>query len=253
MLRGLAGKWSVVLLAVIIPGVYLQRNDSFVQLDDQLPSHLQIYRPVLQPSEAIPPIGTYVLDNLVGKPCIRATMGAEYIVTEKKKTWYFNLDPSRVKISGYCGNNTAVLCLMLSDNGASLQFTFIKEKNVSYVTKLSAHVSPEPVCPKCANKTYTGLLEHDKLFTAEDGQSFLCKSGHLFLMTSELRIKLVPLQIQAFALPSGHYGKEMECWADINERVFLIIFGAVVVGLFLITVLTFLFIKDRHRQGYERI
>ncbi|XP_056234258.1 lysosome-associated membrane glycoprotein 3 [Seriola aureovittata] len=237
------GARCLFFLAAVIPGVHLQRNDS----------ENQIYRPVLRPSEAIPKIGTYMLQSLAGEPCIKATMGAEYIVIEKKKTWYFNLDPSRVRTSGYCGKESAVLSLTLPDNTTSLEFTFIKEKNVSYITKLSARVSPLPVCQRCANKTYSGLLDHDKLFSTAAGQSFKCKSDSLLLMSSELRIKLVHLQMQAFTLPKGQYGEEVECWADFNKRVVPIVIGATVVGFILITLLTLLFIKDRRSQGYDRL
>ncbi|XP_070688938.1 lysosome-associated membrane glycoprotein 3 [Pempheris klunzingeri] len=249
MLRGHTGGWALLLLAAIIPGVHLQRNAS----DAELPSEALVYRPVLQPSEAVPPIGTYVLKNLGGKPCIKATMGVEYIVIEKKKSWYFNLDPSRTRTSGYCGKEAAVLSLTLPDNAASLQFTFRKEKNLFYVTKLTAHVSPLPVCKGCANKNYSGLVAHEKLFAAADGLSFTCKSESLLLTSSELQIKLVPLQVQAFTLPKGQYGKEVECWADFNKRVIPIIIGATVVCLILIAVLSFLFIKDRRRQGYDSL
>ncbi|KAM9358417.1 lysosome-associated membrane glycoprotein 3 [Symphorus nematophorus] len=235
------------------PGVHLQRNDVQPSSDSELPSEAQIYRPVLQPSEAIPPSGTYMLTNLVGQPCIKATMGVEYIVNEKKKTWYFNLDPSRVRTSGYCGKQDAVLSLTLPFNAASLQLTFRKEKKSFYITKLTAHVSPLPVCQGCANKTYSGLLAHEKLFSTADGQSFSCKSESLFLMSSQLRIKLVPLKMQAFTVPKGQYGKELECWADFNKRVIPIIIGAVVVTIILIAVLSYLFIKDRRGQGYERL
>ncbi|XP_070764636.1 lysosome-associated membrane glycoprotein 3 [Enoplosus armatus] len=252
MPRAHTGGWPLFFLAAIIPGLHLQRSGSSVQPDSELPSEAQIYQPVLQPSAASPPIGTYMLKSLAGKPCIKATMGVEYIVREKK-TWYFNLDPSRTRTSGYCGKRAALLSLTLPDNAASLQLTFRKEKNLFYVTKLTVHVSPLPVCRGCANKTYSGLVAHDKLFPAADGQSFKCKSEYLLLTSSELRIKLVPLQIQAFTLPRGRYGKEVECWADYNKRVIPIIVGGVVVSLILIAVLTFLFIKDRRQQGYDRI
>lgn len=136
--------------------------------------------------------GTYVLNSLKGSPCIKVTMGVEYIITEQKvregrvlcvlcwppfqlilhnmcvsvsicvcevsrvekqlsalsvpsnckvwalvwqenrhfspvcQTWYFNLDSSRVTVSGYCGNQAAVLSITMPDNAASLQFTFAK-------------------------------------------------------------------------------------------------------------------------------
>ncbi|XP_071757790.1 lysosome-associated membrane glycoprotein 3 isoform X3 [Centroberyx gerrardi] len=241
-----------------LPGCYysgLSSDGSSIQAasDSDQPSEGLIYRPVLQPSEAVPVIGAYTMKTPAGKPCLKATMGVEYIVIEKKKPWYFDLDPTRVTTSGYCGKEAAVLSLTLPDNAASLQFTFKKEGNVSYVTGLTAHISPLPVCKGCASKIYPGVVANDKLFKANYGRSFKCNSQSEFVMAAELRIKLVPLQIQAFTLPKGEYGQEVECWADFNKRVIPIIIGAAVVGLILIAVLTFLVIKDRRRQGYERI
>nr|XP_046247337.1 lysosome-associated membrane glycoprotein 3 [Scatophagus argus] len=252
-LSGHLSGWSLFLLAAVIPGVHLQRNDSSVQPDSELTSRVQIYRPILQPSESVPPIGTYMLKTIAGKPCIKATMGVVYIIKEKEKTWYFSLDPSRVRTTGYCGKQVAVLCLTLPANAASLQFAFRKEKKSFFVTKLIAHMSPQPVCRGCENKTYSGLLDHDKLFKAAEGQSFTCKSESLFLMSSELRIKLVPLKMQAFTLPKGQYGKEVECWADFNKRLIPIIIGAVVVGLLLIAGLSYLLVRERRTQGYDRL
>lgn len=249
MIRGYAGRCCLFFLAVIFP------CDSSVQAASrsELHSEAQIYQPpVLQPSETTPPTGTYMLKDRAGKLCIKTTMGVEYIVLENKKTWYFNLEPSRVTTSGYCGKDTAVLSLTLPGNASSLQFTFKKEKRFFFVTRLTAHVSPLPVCKGCANKTYSGLVAKDRLFAAAYGQSFKCKSESLLLTSSELRIKLVPLQMQAFNVPILQYGKEVECWADFNKRAIPIIIGATVVTLCLIVVLTYLFSKDRRRQGYNR-
>ncbi|XP_056269789.1 lysosome-associated membrane glycoprotein 3 isoform X2 [Pseudoliparis swirei] len=236
-------------------GIHLQRDGGSIQpaSDSELTSESQMYWPVLQPSESVPPIGTYMLNNLVGKPCIKATLGAEYIVIEMKKTWYFPLDPSRVRTSGYCGKEAAVLSFTLPHSAASLQFTFREDKSVFYVDKLTAHVSPLPVCRGCANKTYSGALAHEKLFAAGHGQSFKCQSEQLLWTSSELSIRLVPLQLQAFTLPEGPRGSEVECWPDFNKRALPIIAEATGVGLFLITVMTFLFIKDRRREGYDRL
>ncbi|XP_054645970.1 LOW QUALITY PROTEIN: uncharacterized protein lamp3 [Dunckerocampus dactyliophorus] len=283
----------------------------------------QIYRPVLHPSVALPPIGTYTLTKPEGELCIKATLGAQYIVTIKKKSWYYNLDPSKVLSSGYCHKEAAVLSLTLLDDAASLQFSFKKvqhikhivlllfvpftvntsgqshtliltykyplaikiqiciqarmlfpqwqiiiinrnitmhlcvlnsqENNIFYVTKLTASVSPRPVCLGCANKTYSGLVERDRLFAASFGQSFKCKSANVLLTSSELSLKLVPLQMQAFSVPNGHYGEEVECFADFNKRVVPTVLGAIVIGLLLIATLTFLFVRDRHRHGYDSL
>uniref|UniRef100_A0A8D3CY38 Methylcrotonoyl-CoA carboxylase 1 (alpha) n=1 Tax=Scophthalmus maximus TaxID=52904 RepID=A0A8D3CY38_SCOMX len=115
-----------------------------------------------------------------------------------RKTWYFNLDPSRVKSSGYCGKEAAVLSLTLPDNGASLQLTFRKVQHSSHYCLCSV-----------PDKSYSGLLDNDKLFQTANGHSFTCKSENLLLMSSELSVKLVPLKMQAFTLPNGHFGKDV--------------------------------------------
>lgn len=56
------------------------------------------------------------------------------------------------------------------------------------------------------DKTYSGSLAHEKLFAAGDGQSFHCRHEQVLRVSSELRIKLLPLQVQAFTLPEGQYG-----------------------------------------------
>lgn len=161
------------------------------------------------------------------------------------------------------------------------------------------------------DKTYSGLVANDKLFKTANGRSFTCKSENRLLMSSLLQVKLVPLQLQAFALDNGKYGKggrtppwdwaemlrytqlvpwnfeswsdnlvnisaqvavlkcvlflyfsflplhlsclEVECWADYNKRIIPIVIGAVVVGLILIAGLTYLFIRDNRRQGYDSL
>ncbi|XP_041647939.1 lysosome-associated membrane glycoprotein 3 [Cheilinus undulatus] len=222
--------------------------------DYDYPTGDQIYQPVLQPSESIPPIGSYMLKTPDGIPCIKATMGVEFIITEKKK-WYLSLDPSRVTTSGYCIKDTAVLCLTLPNNAASLQFTFkkLQPKNYFCVTELKAHVTPLPVCHRCANKTYAGVMANGELFTTATGQSYKCLSESLIQMSSQLKIKLVPLQVQAFKLDKGQFGKEEECWADYTKRVVPIIIGAVVVCIVLVALVTFLFIRDRRIQGYDTL
>lgn len=185
-----------------------------------------------------------------------------------QKSWFFNLDPLKVHVSGSCHRESAVLSLTLPDHAASLQFTFKKvqrmppsgdfqvqetqkqtnfnhkaqfvfssqEKNQFYVIKLTSSLSPRPVCLGCASKTekkrkdrwhdptvsefvllllslpssdetYLGSVSHGKLFAASYGRSFRCKSTNLLRTSSEMSIKLVFLQMQAFGVPGGHYGE----------------------------------------------
>lgn len=58
-----------------------------------------------------------------------------------------------------------------------------------------------------------------------------------------------PLLLHLSCLPVS----EVECWADYNKRIFPIVAAAVVVGLVLIAALTYVFIRDNRRQGYNRL
>lgn len=209
--------------------------------------------PVLQPSEAVPITGTFSLKDKLGSLCLKVTMGVEYIVLVKEKPFYYNLEPKSTVTSGYCSTDKAVLSLGFSGNGGSLTFLFQKKGKAFYVTKLNAHLTPEP-CKGCPTKTYPGVVANEELFKAPFGRSFKCNSDNDFVMAKELKLKITSLQLQAFNFPkNGTFGKVVECWADFNKRIIPIIIGAVVLGLLLIAVVSFLIIRDRRRPGYERL
>ncbi|CAB1331960.1 unnamed protein product, partial [Coregonus sp. 'balchen'] len=206
-------------------------------------------RPVLQPNETVPVTGNYVLKDPAGMPCIKVSMGVEYIVIEKKKSSYFNVDPTTTQTTGRCGEKEAVLSLAILGEGGYLNLTFEKEGNLTYVSKIRANLAPGK-----GIKNYPGVIEHEKLFPTAAGRSLKCYSQTEFHLSENLRVKIVPLQFQAFKLTNGKFGKEVECRADFIKKIIPIILGATAVGLFLIAVLTFLIIRDHRRQaGYDRI
>lgn len=67
-------------------------------------------------------------------------------------------------------------------------------------------------------KIYSGVLSEDKLFKAAYGQSFRCHAGSEFAMADELRVKLVPLQVQAFTVPVGGYGQGERAAANGDKQ-----------------------------------
>ncbi|KAI4898874.1 hypothetical protein NFI96_012679 [Prochilodus magdalenae] len=203
--------------------------------------------PILQPKETPPPVGTYILKTPQGQVCVRASLGVEFTVIENKKKSYFNLDPKSTSVTGYCADQRVILSLIF--DGGHLEFTFIKDGSVSYVSKLRANLKPAPSCKGCKSKEYPGIMDHEKLFEASSGQSFKCKSDTYLILADSLRLKIIPLQIQAFDLPSGAFGKEVECWSDYTKRIIPIVLGAVAVGVLLIAVLVYVLTRDR--QGYE--
>uniref|UniRef100_A0A8C2L5F9 Lysosome-associated membrane glycoprotein 2-like luminal domain-containing protein n=1 Tax=Cyprinus carpio TaxID=7962 RepID=A0A8C2L5F9_CYPCA len=208
-------------------------------------------RPVLQPKETAPPQFLRTLMDPQGKVCVRASLGVEYVVRENKKNYYFNMNPSSTRATGFCGNQKAILSLDF--DGGQLEFTFIKEGDLSYVSTIKGLLRPAPPCTNCRNKTYVGVIHYAKLFKAKNGLSFQCKSQMTLILASYFRVKLVPLQIQAFDLANGAFGKEVECWEDYNKRMIPIILGAVAAAVCLIAILTCVLVRERRGQGYEQL
>ncbi|XP_030646975.1 lysosome-associated membrane glycoprotein 3 [Chanos chanos] len=234
-----------------------EKNQAFIESDDVMPPHGQfnttqkpVLKPILKPKESKPTLGTYTLIKN-GKTCVRASLGVEFIVEENKTKSYFNLDPRKTRATGYCGGDKALLSLDFE--GGNVQFTFYKEGNVYYVKTLKTFLNPAPPRKGSESKYYPGVMDHEKLFKADKGLSFKCKSHTTFPMSQNLWLKFVPLQIQAFDFGSGKFGKEVECWADYMKRIVPIIVGAVVVGLCLIAVLVYVLVREHRKQGYEQL
>ncbi|KAG7327437.1 hypothetical protein KOW79_009043 [Hemibagrus wyckioides] len=207
-------------------------------------------KPSLQPKESKPLIETYILKK-GAQVCVMARLGVEFVVKENKKTLYFNMDPKSTTATGYCSDQKAVLSLEF--DGGNLQFTFIKNGDQSYVTKLSTLLEPEPSCKQCKRQSYPGVMDHEKLFKTNKGKSFKCQSRTTLKMADNLKIKLIPLQIQAFDLPMNTFGKETECWADYTKRILPIVVGAVVAGIILCAILVYVMKRERRGQGYEQL
>uniref|UniRef100_A0A672LC41 Lysosome-associated membrane glycoprotein 2-like luminal domain-containing protein n=1 Tax=Sinocyclocheilus grahami TaxID=75366 RepID=A0A672LC41_SINGR len=201
-------------------------------------------RPVLQPKESIPPEFLYTLRSPQGKVCVRASLGVEYMVRENKKKYYFNVNPSFTQVRGECGSQKSVFSLEF--DGGHLEFTFIKVPTVAFISMISFLFEVKP-------KTYVGVVNHEKLFKAKNGLSFQCKSQTTLILASYFRVKLVPLQIQAFDLNNEAFGKEVECWDDYNKRMIPIILGAVAAAVCLIAILTYVLVRERRNQGYEQL
>ncbi|XP_055074553.1 lysosome-associated membrane glycoprotein 3 [Misgurnus anguillicaudatus] len=208
-------------------------------------------RPILQPKETVPLQFTCTLKNPQGKVCVRASLGVEYVVRVNKKNYYYNLNPSLIQATGYCGDTKSVLSLDFE--GGHLEFTFIKEGGFSYVKTIKGLLNPAPPCKKCQSKPYIGIVDHENLFKTSNGLSFKCKSETMLILANNFRVKLIPLQMQAFDLANGAFGKDAECWADYNKRMIPIILGAVAAAVCLIAILTFVLVRERRGQGYEQL
>ncbi|XP_048832736.1 lysosome-associated membrane glycoprotein 3 [Brienomyrus brachyistius] len=245
LLLFVTGSWSVTLIA---PSEAVSETVLVNSTLNQLSSPK---KPVLLPKESIPPTGDYSLRDHKGNVCIKAILGAEYIVTQGKTNLHFNLDPKSTIATGFCGDNTALLSL--SFDGGSIEFNFVKKGKMSYVSILRASLTASRNCTDCTRETFTGALINMKLFLSENGRSYKCYSEDTLTMANNLNIKIMNMKIQGFQISSGKFGKENECWPDYVKRMVPVILGGTGVGLCLIGILSWLLVRERRTQGYQRI
>lgn len=57
------------------------------------------------------------------------------------------------------------------------------------------------------DKTYSGQITSEMLFMTPVCESFKCRSGRLLSVSPEMKIKMAPLQMQAFNFTDREYGK----------------------------------------------
>ncbi|XP_018612656.1 lysosome-associated membrane glycoprotein 3 [Scleropages formosus] len=207
--------------------------------------------PSLVPKESAPQMGSYSLADPKGNVCLKASMAVEFVVTKAKKTLYYNIDPFSIKPMGFCGKNTSDLSLTF--NGGNVDFTFLKEGNVSYASKIEVTLQATADCKGCQSEQFTGVLSNSKLFRAEDGLSYKCNSKKTLQMAENLKIKITKLRIQAFNIINGQFGNEVECWPDCIKRLVPLILGSVAVGICLLAIVAYLMVREHRTQGYERI
>lgn len=121
-------------------------------------------------------------------------MSKIYIFVSRKRR--FSLSPSWLLICLPCLSATSVpVRTVKAHSSCWLMFMFTSGVMLLFC------VFPHP------DQTYSGVVANDKLFKTANGKSFKCKSENQLLMSSLLQVKLVPLQLQAFTLDKGKYGK----------------------------------------------
>ncbi|XP_062412269.1 lysosome-associated membrane glycoprotein 2 isoform X2 [Sardina pilchardus] len=204
----------------------------------------------LQPKPSPPCPYSYELKNRDGNVCLKAVLGVQYMVTLKKKFYYFN-NPQTTRATGYCGNQTAVLSL--ESNEMYLEFTFVKKSKEYYTHKLRARLGPISVYDnnKCENYSYPETVNNEQLFKTTTGLSFKCKSQLVVKMSPNLRLKIMSAQFQPFDLSNGQFGKDFECWQDYINRIIPIIVGAIAVGILLIATVSYLVVREYRHRNYE--
>ncbi|XP_072111330.1 lysosome-associated membrane glycoprotein 3 isoform X2 [Mobula birostris] len=201
--------------------------------------------PTLSPTATIPVTGFYNV-SLKNTICIKMAIGIQLIVATKSENLYFNVPPSKTVVSGKCGNVTSWINLQF--NSGFVNFTFGKDGNQYYISEIRVTLHSTNIL----DKTYHGIADDIKLFNAELGHSYKCKSKRVVpFSTDSLQILMVNTQVQAFNISGGMFGKAEECFVDY-ERVIHII-AAVIAVLIIIIIAVCLIYRRTRAAGYQRI
>ncbi|XP_012888497.1 PREDICTED: lysosome-associated membrane glycoprotein 3 [Dipodomys ordii] len=203
-------------------------------------------RPTLAPQPSLVKTGTYQVLN-GSKLCIKAEMGIVLIVHEKELVFspqkYFNIDPNVTQISGKCESQKSKL--VLNFPGGSVNFTFTKEENSYYISEVGAYLTvsnPE--------ETYQGT-KRAVIFETAVGHSFKCVSEQSLQLSTQLQLKTMNLQLQAFDFEGDGFGNVNECSSDYT--VVLPVIGAILVALCIVGLGVYIIRLKRQLSGYQRI
>ncbi|XP_073929766.1 lysosome-associated membrane glycoprotein 3 isoform X2 [Castor canadensis] len=201
--------------------------------------------PTLAPQPSSVKIGTYRVLN-GSRLCIKAEMGIELIVQEElvfSPPRYFNINPNVTHASGKCGSRKSNL--LLSFQGGCVNLTFTKEENSYYISEMGAYLTisnPE--------KTYQGM-KNAVMFETVVGHSFKCVSEQSLQLSSQLQLKTMNVQLQAFDFEGDGFGNVDECSSDYT--IVLPVIGAIVVGLCIVGLGVYIIRLRRQPSGYQRI
>ncbi|XP_052660853.1 lysosome-associated membrane glycoprotein 3 [Harpia harpyja] len=211
-----------------------------------IPSTMMTVRPTLAPQPSPIPTGTYTVSS-GNRTCIKAVMGLQLMAqyTQKKGMEYLAVNPNATQTSGSCGTVQSELNITFS--GGFINFTFVKQAPMYYVSKIEARLQLSS-----EGMLYYAAI-HEKMFTTKLGNSFKCASKQTFTLEKNFQLLFVNMQLQAFDIVGNQFGKEEECFPDKNSKAAPIAVGLSILGLFVIVFATFLISRRKPHRGYERI
>ncbi|KFP63209.1 Lysosome-associated membrane glycoprotein 3, partial [Cariama cristata] len=128
------------------------------------PTTMMTMRPTLAPQPSPIPTGTYTVSN-GNRTCIKAVMGLQLMAQniQTKRMEYMAVNPNATQTSGSCGTVRSQLNLTFS--GGFINFTFVKQAPMYYVSKIETRLQLSS-----EGMLYYGAI-HEKLFTTKLGNS----------------------------------------------------------------------------------
>ncbi|XP_045358793.1 lysosome-associated membrane glycoprotein 3 isoform X3 [Leopardus geoffroyi] len=166
--------------------------------------------PTLAPQPSSAKTGIYQVLN-GSRLCIKAEMGIELTVQDTESVFstqrYFNIDPNATQSSGNCGFRKSNL--LLNFHGGFVNLTFTKDENSYYISEVRAYLTvsnPE--------KIYQGMKSAMVMFETVVGHSFKCVSEQSIQLSTQLQLKTMNVQFQAFDFEDDQFGN-----VDVDENL----------------------------------
>ncbi|KAM8953119.1 lysosome-associated membrane glycoprotein 3 [Pelodytes ibericus] len=206
--------------------------------------HTTLPTPTLAPRPSPPSNGNYTVKNGTDA-CIMALMGVELeLYNSTKIKGYFNIVPDKTQATGTCGDKKANLKLTFT-NGF-INFGFVQDKSGYYIKDVI-------VLFKFGSETWLANNTNEKLLYTDNGYSVKCKNTPTIKWNNYLSLVITDVKLQAFGIHNGIFGKEKECYADINQTLIPVGVVLSIVGLFLIIFVVILLARRRRNSDYQRI
>uniref|UniRef100_A0A8C9KFK1 Lysosome-associated membrane glycoprotein 3 n=1 Tax=Panthera tigris altaica TaxID=74533 RepID=A0A8C9KFK1_PANTA len=203
--------------------------------------------PTLAPQPSSAKTGIYQVLN-GSRLCIKAEMGIELTVQDTESVFstqrYFNIDPNATESSGNCGSRKSNL--LLNFHGGFVNLTFTKDEKSYYISEVRAYLTvsnPE--------KIYQGMKSAMVMFETVVGHSFKCVSEQSIQLSTQLQLKTMNVQFQAFDFEDDQFGNVDECSSDYT--IVLPVIGAIVLGLCAVGLIVYGIRLRRESSGYQRI
>ncbi|XP_072264265.1 lysosome-associated membrane glycoprotein 3 isoform X2 [Pyxicephalus adspersus] len=199
--------------------------------------------PVLPTKPSPPSTGNYIVKN-ANETCIIANMGLELqLENSSKGKWYFNVNPKDTYRNGTCSAFRANLFLKFPEG--SINFVFVKESKMYYIDEVSVNFSWN------STERWNGTARKLKLLSTDIGYSVKCKNTPTVNLAENLQLVIADVQLQAFDLHEGVFGKETVCRYDRNVIAWAI--AVVVIIVIVIAIIIYFICYKKRSSGYERI
>ncbi|XP_012996203.1 lysosome-associated membrane glycoprotein 3 isoform X3 [Cavia porcellus] len=156
--------------------------------------------------------------------------------------------PSSAKTGTYQVLNGSRICIK-AEMGIQLIIQETKsEENSYYISEIGANLTvsnPE--------RDFQGLKSAMVMFETLAGHSFKCVSEQSILLSAQLQLKTMNVQLQAFDWEGDHFGNATECFSDRNRRATPVAVGLSLAALLVILLTAFLVAREGPGGGYERM